>query len=351
MPILCEPFGTLQNGQPIQRWTLTQDAVTVSVLTYGATLQSFILGDTDVALGFDSIEDYETADCPYIGTTVGRYANRLSTPLNVAGEAFPLDCNEGDSVMLHGGEGGLHRKVWQAREAEGDVPGVTLTTHCAHMESGCPGDMDLQITFTLHPGGILRLDYEATCDRDTVINLTNHAFFNLNGVGGEDIRNHRVHMKAHHYLPVDERLLPLGDPVPVEGTPFDFTGETLDESASFASRLGLDHPQLSLGNGIDHNFCIDGQGFRPAARVTSPLTGLALECRTDQPGVQIYHSQFLKETAGKQGVPLGQYAGFCLETQHYPNSPAHPTYPSVLLKAGETFSSRTEYQLIQEEVQ
>lgn len=347
MGVGCQPFGNLKDGRSIERWTLTDGKLEASVLTYGAALQSLQLDGTEVALGFDCIEDYEKAQCPYIGMVVGRYANRLPKELEVSGEVFSLDCNEGDAVQLHGGEDGLHRRVWEAAVAEGVFPGVVLTTRCAHMEAGCPGEMTIRVTYTLRPDSTLGIEYEAVCDRDTVVNLTNHAFFNLNGVGKEDIRNHRLKLWASRYLPVDERLLPLGEPSPVKSTPFDFTADAVDEASSIGSRLILDHPQIALGGGIDHNFCIDGEGLRLAARVTSPLTGMAIECYSDQPGLQIYVGQGLNETAGKKGVSIGRYAGFCLETQHYPDSPRHSEYPTTFLAAGEKFHSSTEYRLSQ----
>ena len=349
MAVTCQPFGKLANGQAVEQWILTDDRLRACVLTYGAALQSLCFDGVEVALGFDTIEDYQAARCPYIGMIVGRYANRLPRELEVSGKTYALACNEGDAVQLHGGEDGLHRRLWKAEAAPGPYPGVTLTTCCAHMQAGCPGEMTIRVTYTLRPGPALGIDYEATCDQDTVVNLTNHAFFNLNGVGKEDIRNHRVKLCASRYLPVDSQLLPLGEPCPVEGTPFDFMAEDTDETSSIGSRLGCEHPQIALAGGIDHNFCIDGEGLRLAARVSSPVTGIAVECISDQPGLQIYVGQGLNEAAGAGGHPIGLFGGFCLETQHYPDSPRHPEYPTTFLPAGEMFRSHTEYRFFQQE--
>ena len=349
MGVIKQPFGRLDDGRCVQRWTLTGGRLRVSLLTFGAAVQAIVYDGVDIVLGFDRIEDYLSARCPYIGTVVGRYANRLSDPLTAAGRTYSLDCNEGKTVQLHGGTQGLHRRLWEACLAPGNDPGVIFTLICEDMEAGCPGRMRIQVTYTLVGGAALRIEYKAVCDQDTVINLTNHAFFNLNGAGSEDIRNHTLELWAQSYLPVDERLLPLGEPCPVKGTPFAFTPAGNDwrkTESKIGDRLHAQHPQIALAGGIDHNFCIDGEGMRRAARLASPKTDIVMECHSDQPGLQIYLGQGLEEEAGKNGLPIGPYAGLCLETQHYPDSPSHPDYPTTFLSAGEVFQSTTEYRFI-----
>ena len=352
MGVIRQPFGRLDDGRCVERWTLTGERLRVSLLTYGAAVQAVVYDGVDLVLGFDRIEDYRDARCPYIGTVVGRYANRLSDGLVVSGRTCPLDCNEGDTVQLHGGSQGLHRRLWKARPVPGHDPGVVFTLDCADMQAGCPGNMRIQVTYTLASDSALRIDYAAVCGQDTVVNLTNHAFFNLNGTAAEDIRNHTLELWADAYLPVDARLLPLGPPAVVEGTPFAFapsaTGLPGGEN-QIGSRLRCDHPQIALAGGIDHNFCIGGEGMRLAARVVSPKTGLVLECHTDQPGVQVYLGQGLEEQTGKGGIANSAFAGLCLETQHYPDSPHHPEYPTTFLKAGDTFRSATEYRFYHRE--
>lgn len=356
MSVQCSLFGTLPDGRTAEQWTLSGNGLSVSLINYGAAIQSLTYNGRDMVLGFDRIEDYLSARCPYIGTIVGRYANRLSGgELTLSGRSYPLDCNEGKEVQLHGGKTGLHQKLWTVVENDGAEPSVTMTAVCEDMEGGCPGRMEIRATYSLLPGATLRLEYEAVCDQDTVVNLTSHAFFNLGGQRG-DIRGHCLEICASRYLPVDAALIPLGEGDLVEGTPFDFRPANpadCGRSHRIAPLAGepigahLDplHPQIGLAaGGIDHNFCIDGQGFRPAARVYAPESGITMVCATDQPGLQIYLGQGLCESAGKGGVPLAAYTGLCLETQHYPDSPCRPSYPSTLLQAGDTFRSATEYQ-------
>lgn len=346
MGVIRQPFGRLDDGHCVDRWILVGERLRVCLLTYGAAVQDIEYDGVHLVLGFDNIEDYEDARCPYIGTVVGRYANRLSDGLVVSGRTCALDCNEGDTVQLHGGSEGLHRRIWEAKVAPGSDPGVVFIVDCDDMQAGCPGKMQIQVTYTLVKDSALRIEYAAVCDQDTVVNLTNHAFFNLNGTAAEDIRNHTLELWADAYLPVDARLLPLGSPAPVKGTPFAFapvTSGLVGEENQIGSRLHSDHPQIALAGGIDHNFCIDGEGMRLAARVTSPKTGFVLECHTDQPGIQVYLGQGLEEKTGKGGIAIGRYAGLCLETQHYPDSPHHPQYPTTFLRAGDTFRSSTEY--------
>ena len=347
MIVSHHPFGVTRDGRAVEEWTLRNARCCVRLLTYGAALRSWVFDGVDRVIGFDTMADYEEAVCPYIGMVVGRYANRLSGPVTLGGRTFVPQDNEAPGVQLHGGDPALHNAVWQARPAGGKDPGVVMSRRFADGEGGAPGALEVEVTYTLRHPATLRIDYRAVCDSDTFINLTHHAFFNLDGPQG-DIRDHRLELAADAYLPVDARLLPLGDPAPVAGTPFDFrpaaSGAWPGADRRIGDRVTADHPQVALAGGIDHNFCLRGRGFRPVARLAAP-GGVGLMTLTDQPGVQVYLGQGLRERTGKGGHPQGAWAGMCLETQHYPDSPHHPAYPTTFLSAGQIFRSVTAYSL------
>lgn len=306
----------------------------VSIITYGATIQSIRYRGTDVALGYNDLEGYKTMD-GYLGATIGRYSNRIAEgKFTLNGVKYDVGCNEAGRGHLHGGKIGLDKKNWRAEVLSGNS--LRMTTALADGEEGYPGAMDISVTFTVE-GNDLRIAYEATADKDTVFNPTNHCYFNLNGQDGAPITNHLLTLNASAYTPVDEKLIPTGELRPVQGTAFDFT---------VAKPIGQDiksnDPQLQLGSGYDHNFVLTGKGLRQAAVAESPVTGIRMECYTDMPGIQFYAGCCLNNPLGKSG-PMNQFQGFCLETQYYPDSPNHPSFPSAELKAGRVFRSVTEY--------
>lgn len=306
----------------------------VSILTYGATLQSIRYRGVDVALGYNDLEGYKTMD-GYLGATIGRYGNRIAEgKFTLNGVQYDVGCNESGRGHLHGGKIGLDKKIWRAEILGGNA--LRMTTALADGEEGYPGAMDISVTFTVE-GNDLQIAYEATTDKDTVFNPTNHCYFNLNGQDGAPITNHLLTLNAPAYTPVDEKLIPTGELRPVQGTAFDFT---------VAKPIGQDiksaDPQIQLGLGYDHNFVLAGEGLRQAAVAESPDTGIRMECYTDMPGIQFYAGCCLNNPQGKSG-PMGQFQGFCLETQCYPDSPNHPSFPTTVLKAGRVFRSVTEY--------
>jgi aldose 1-epimerase len=337
-----QPAGTVE-GKPIDLYTLQDGKVTVRILTYGGIVQSLEAPDrtgkqADIVLGFDGLDGYvKTGNKPYMGAIIGRYANRI------AGGTFQLDgktChvpkNDGDN-SLHGGLNGFNKKVWAAKEIN---DGVELTYISKNGEEGFPGTLTTTVRYTLH-GDELRIEYSASTDADTVLNLTNHSYFNLKGQGNGDILGHEMKIYAHRYTPVNANLIPIGDLALVAGTPFDFLNSTV-----IGSRIDADNEQLKLAHGYDQNWVLDAGGKKVelAAEAYEPTTGRVLQVLTDQPGIQFYTGNFLDGTVtGKGGKVYNRRYAFCLETQHYPDSPNQPKFPSTELKPGETFHSMTIY--------
>lgn len=308
--------------------------LSITVLTYGATLQSICYKGVDVALGYNTLEEYRTND-GYLGATVGRYANRIAGgKFTLNGVEYDVGCNEEGRGHLHGGKIGLSAKIWDAEIL--DETTLRLTNTLADGEEGYPGNMEVAVLFAVD-GDTLRITYQAKTDRDTVYNPTNHCYFNLNGDTGAEILNHLMKVNADAYTVLDEVLIPTGELRPVEGTPFDFS-----KAKPIGQDIAAKDPQLAIGAGYDHNFCIPGEGLRTAVVLRSPDTGIEMICRTDLPGVQIYTGNCTGDRAGKRG-PIGKHSGVCLETQFYPDSPNHPAFPSATLKAGDEFTSVTEY--------
>ncbi len=324
---------------------------------YGGIVVSLTMPDKngeldDVVLGFDTIPEYE-ANSPYFGALIGRFGNRIAGGrFTLDGKCYQVPINDPPNA-LHGGKIGFDKRVWQARVGTGDEgPTLTLRYVSQDGEEGFPGTLSVKAVYTLTDGNALKISFEATTDAPTVINLTNHSYFDLRGTAGEgDILDHEVRLLASKYLPVDQASIPLGEPRPVAGTPFDFTQPT-----TIGSRL--DHPdeQLHLGpGGYDHCYVLDGYDPKLgaqaepflAARVHEPLSGRVLELWTSEPGMQFYTGNFLEgKFAGKEGKVYGKRSAFCLEPQHFPDSPNRPDYPSVVLKPGETYRNAFSYRFL-----
>jgi aldose 1-epimerase len=320
---LRERVGTLGDGTAIDRCTLVNARGTsVSVLTYGGVVQSLVVAGRDVVLGFDSLDPYIApsyrANNPFFGALIGRFGNRIAgARFELDGETYALAASEG-AHTLHGGVRGFDQRVWEAQEP-GDGR-LRLAYTAADGEEGFPGELAVTVTFSLTDDDRLTLDYEARTDRPTVVNLTNHCYWNLAGAGS--VAGHALEIPASRYMPVDDELIPTGELAPVDGTPFDFRA-----------------PRAIGDADIDHNFVLDGDGL--AARLRAD--GLTLEITTTEPGLQVFTSAaFDGRFVGRSG-PYGPGAGVALETQHFPDSPNHPEYPSTVLRPGERFRSRTVY--------
>ncbi len=342
-----EPFGRAPDGTAVERYTLTSAAgLSVSVITWGACVQELWAPDRDgrlenVVLGFADLEGYVAHEGHYFGATVGRYANRIGgAAFTLDGATFRLPANEGAS-SLHGGPAGFDRRVWTA--APGGGTSVELRYTSPDGEMGYPGTLTVQVAYTL-AGHALRIDYEATTDRPTIVNLTNHTCWNLAGEGSGTISDHVLALTASRYTPVDADLIPTGEIAPVAGTPLDFR-----EPAAIGSRIRGGHPQLVFARGYDHTWVLDRGQRGPlalAARVREPASGRTLEVETTEPGVQLYSGNFLDGTLiGTSGRAYRQGDGFALETQHFPDSPNRPEFPSTVLGPGGQFSSTTVYRL------
>ena len=335
--IVKNAFGTTLKGEAVDVYTIRNSSgAAVDIITYGATVNSIYVADkngafADVLSGFDTLEGHEKYS-DYQGMTVGRYANRLAGgKFSIDGVEYNVEKNEKGITCLHGGAE-LSTAVWKAFIVDDNAVEMNYTSPDGAM--GFPGKVDFKVTFTLHEDNALKIEYYAISDKKTVINMTNHAYFNLAGKG--NILNHELMINADAYTPIDENSIPTGEIRPVEGTPFDFR-----VAKPIGKDIGADDDQLAIGKGYDHNFCLnDGDG--PVATAYDPESGRFLEVFTDLCGVQLYTGNFLDGTnIGKNGNPLIKNAGFCLETQYYPNTPNMPEFPQCTFDAGQKFTSCT----------
>ncbi len=340
-------FGKTKEGTLIQRFVLSNPkGMEAVVITYGASLVSLKVPDrsgkpADIVLGYGSIDGYEQ-DKSYFGASIGRYGNRIAGgQFSLSGTVFHLPKNDGPN-SLHGGTPGFNKRVWTP--VDRSRPGVQvleLSYTSPDGENGYPGTLQVKVTYTLsEKSNELRIDYSATTDKDTVLNLTNHSYFNLSGAPDREIVDHQLLLHAGKFTPVDATLIPTGELRPVRGTPFDFTAST-----AIGARIAQDDQQLKFGKGYDHNWVLQRTkkaGLQLAAEVFEPSSGRVLEVLTTEPGIQFYTGNFLDGTVhGKDGQLYGHRTGFCLETQHFPDSPNHSSFPSTVLKAGQTMRSST----------
>lgn len=340
-----QPWGTTPAGQDVELFTLSRErAPTVAISSYGAYIVSILAPDregkaADVVLGYPDLAGY-LADTASLGPIVGRYANRIARgEFTLGGTRYTLARNNGPN-HLHGGIEGFSKKVWSPRIVSGpDGDAVELTYVSPDGEEGYPGTLTVTVVYSLTADGGLKLDYSATTDAETVLNLTNHAYFNLAGEGSGDILDHELQIEADTFTVVDDTLIPTGEIRPVEGTPFDFRQPT-----AIGARVDAADPQLQAGGGYDNNFVVRGEPgvLRLAARVNEPGSGRVLEVLTTEPGIQLYTGNFLDGSiGGKSGRAYEKRSGFCLETQHYPDSPNHPEFPSVVLAPGRRYTQTT----------
>jgi aldose 1-epimerase len=344
--VTSEVFGTTPEGQEVQLFTLTNtNGMEVRVISYGGTIISLKAPDRngdlgDIVLGYDNLQAYLDGS-PYFGSIIGRYGNRIGRArFELDGQTYALAANDGEN-HLHGGMIGFDKVVWSGETFHGDEGvGVVFSYTSPDGEEGYPGTLDVQVTYTLTNANEVRVDYLATTDQATPVNLTQHSYFNLEDAGASDILGHELVIAADAYTPVDGTLIPTGEIAPVEGTPFDFR-----EPHSIGERIDADDPQLGFGGGYDHNWVLNGTpagGMTLAARVYEPTTGRTLEILTTEPGIQFYSGNFLDGTlTGKDGVVYQHRTGFCLETQHYPDSPNKPDFPSTILRPGEEYRTQT----------
>ncbi len=340
-------YGTTKDGQMIEAYTLRNAAgMEVKCISFGGILTSINVPDrqgrfANVALGFDSLAKYE-AEHPYFGAITGRYANRIGGGIfSLDGMEYKLFKNDGDN-SLHGGQVGFDKRIWRARESGGVV--VEMQYRSPDGEEGYPGNLDVSVRYSLDEDNGLRIDYGAETDAPTVLNLTNHSYFNLMGEGEGTIYDHILTLNADHYTPTDANQIPTGEIAPVDGSPFDFR-----RPKTIGSGQRSAHRQIVMAQGYDHNFVLNRAGLAAgelglAARVYEPRSGRFMEVWTNEPGVQFYAGNFLDATlVGTSGRLYRQSDGFALETQHFPDSPNKPQFPSTVLRPGERFESTTVY--------
>jgi aldose 1-epimerase len=338
-----QPFGT-HDGRPITLYTLTNShGVEVRAMNYGGIIVSLRVPDRkgelgDIVLGHETLDGY-IPNPPYFGAIVGRYANRIANgTFTLDGKTYTLPKNDGPNT-LHGDVNRTFNKVvWDGEPLAGKT-GVAFSYLSKDGEEGFPGNLKVKVSYTLNDNNELVIDYQATTDKATPINVSQHSYFNLAGEGNGDILNHEIMINADRFTPVDKNLIPTGELRPVKGTPFDFTTPT-----RIGARIDDNNEQLVLGHGYDHNFVINrkGAGLELAARVYEATSGRVMEVSTTQPGVQFYTGNFLDGTiTGKHGHVYKHRYGFCLETQHFPDSPNHKNFPNTILRPGETFHQTT----------
>lgn len=342
-PVSREPFGQLPDGRAVERFTITNaNGLEIRAITYGGIITSIRVPDRagtlgDVVLGFDTLDGYLT-DHPFFGAIIGRYGNRIAKgQFTLNGRTYSLATNNGPN-SLHGGNKGFDKVLWDAQPLP-DGNGVAFTRTSPDGEEGYPGNLKVRVTYTLTDKNELVVEYHATTDKATPVNLTQHSYFNLAGEGSGDILGHRLMLNADRYTPVDATLIPTGELAPVEGTPFDFRTPT-----TIGARIDQSNAQLKNGQGYDHNWVLTrkGPGLELAARVSEPKSGRTLEITTTEPGIQFYSGNFLDgKIKGKSGHVYAHRTGFCLETQHFPDSPNHPNFPSTILQPGREYSTKT----------
>jgi aldose 1-epimerase len=359
-PIILKVESKMKSGISVENFkkVIKEDSVKLYVLSnkngleatftnYGQRLVSFMVPDKqgdfkDVVLGYSSIDEYIKGEKNYYGSVIGRYANRIANgSFSIADKTYILAKNN-DENHLHGGDIGFESVVWKVEKATTNE--IIFSRTSPDMEEGYPGNLDVSVSYVLTDDNELRISYSAKTDQATHVNLTHHSFFNLKGEGEGDINDHIIQINADHYTPVDKGLIPTGKIDKVAGTPFNFT-----KAKAIGSDLDAEFEQLKIGLGYDHNFVLNdspknSEGFVFCARVTEPKSGRMMEVYTDEPGVQFYGGNFMDgKTNGKSGKPYIFRGSFCLETQHFPNSPNQPDFPSTLLLPGEEYTSNCVY--------
>jgi aldose 1-epimerase len=344
--VVEKPFGKLQDGREVTLYTLTNgNGIVMSVMNYGGIITHLITPDRngnkeDIVLGFDSLSQYVTAN-PFFGCLVGRYGNRIAKgSFKLDGQTYTLAKNN-DENHLHGGPNGFDKAFWDIEVlSREENPALKLTYLSKDMEEGYPGNLNVEVTYTLTENNELKIDYKATTDKKTIVNLTNHTYFNLTGGAKRDILDHELSIAADRFVPVNASLIPTGELKPVDGTPFDFRTPT-----AIGARIDANDTQIKNGIGYDHCWVFNqpADTSRPMATAFDPSTGRLLEMTTTEPGVQFYSGNFLNGQAKGKGVTYNRRFGFCLETEHFPDSPNQPSFPSVVLSPGETYQTTTTY--------
>ncbi len=337
-------FSAMLDGKQINLYHITNGKIDVSITNFGARLVKLVVKDkkqnnVDIILGYDTAEEYVNNTNNFYGAIVGRYGNRIgNASFQLNGNTYPLEKNDNGN-SLHGGTNGVFNKVWNIDNNSSNS--ITLVYDSPDGEAGYPGNVRMSVTYTLNENNGLEIVYSATTDKETVLNLTNHAYFNLNGAGDATILDHELLINASHITEVNEVLIPTGQSLSVEGTAFDFTTAKL-----IGKDVDQNHGQLKFGKGYDHNFELNKKSdFEEVAVLYAPKTGIEMKILTTEPGLQFYSGNFMSsdDPKGKAGKSYPWRSALCLETQHYPDSPNHPNFPSTVLKPNDSYNSKTEY--------
>lgn len=339
MSITKRNFGNA-DGKETTLYTLTNASgrLSAEITDFGGIVRSLIFDGTDVVLGRDSAEEY-THNSGHYGELIGRNSNRIyRSEFTLNGKTYKLAANDGLN-NLHGGNIGYGQRIWDALPIDGDEPSLVLTLHSPDGEEGFPGNVDVKVTYTVTADNALAIHYEAQSDADTIINLTNHSYFNLNGHNSGSAQNHKLMINADFYTPNTDECMPYGEILSVDGTPFDLRdAKTLKEGFESGFK------QIDMFGGYDHNFVLSGSGYRKFASATGDKSGITMDCYTDLPGVQLYSGNCIKEDeVCKDGTKYHIHDAFCLETQMFPNATSYPFFPSVFVKKGEKYDTKTEY--------
>jgi aldose 1-epimerase len=342
--------GFKQNvqGKQVELFVLKNSSnFQVAITNYGGRIVSMLVPDkdgkpVDVVLGYDSLKSFQKPKEPFFGALIGRYGNRIAKgKFAIDGKNYQLDINDGVNT-LHGGFNGFYAKVWDAKQVS--PKSLELSYKSKDGEGGYPGNLTVKVVYTVTDDNALKIDYEATTDKTTIVNLTNHAYFNLSGAGSPTITDHLLQINAAAITPIDTTLIPTGKLMPVKNTPFDFT-----TAKAIGADINKQDEQLKNGKGYDHNFVLDKNAAnKPVATVVSPKTGIKMEVYTTEPGLQFYSGNFLtgKDHDGKGGAAYAYRSAFCLETQHFPDSPNESSFPSTSLKPGEVYHTSTTYKFL-----
>jgi len=337
-------FDAAVDGKPVSLYKIGNEKIQVSITNFGARLVDLIVNDkngkpVDVILGYDTADEFIKNTNNFYGAIVGRYGNRIgNASFTLNGKAYSLEKNDNGN-SLHGGSNGVYNRVWDV--VSSSDKSITLSYISPDGEAGYPGTVHMKVTYTVNEQGGLELTYEGETDKETVLNLTSHAYFNLNGEGDATILDHELWIDADRITEVNSSLIPTGKSIPVAGTAFDFS-----KRKSIGQDVDQDHPQLKYGGGFDHNFELNKkEGYAEVASLYAPKTGIEMKIFTTEPGLQFYSGNFMSDSdpKGKAGKTYPYRAALCLETQHFPDAPNHPSFPTTVLKPGEKYSSKTEY--------
>lgn len=340
--ITKELFGN-HEGKDVFLYKLdNENGLSVEIITFGGVIKNIYYKGLDLVLGRDSLEEYLDND-GYLGALIGRNSNRIqNAEFELGGKVYKLFPNDKGVSNLHGGKIGYDSRVWDSEAVDGKEPALILTLHSPDGEEGFPGNADIKVTYTVTTENSLKIHYEAVCDADTVMNMTNHAYFNLNGHNSGVTDNHTLTLDSDFYTPNTEKCLPYGEILSVEGTVFD-----LRKPVRLGDVFESDNEQIKMFKGFDHNFCLNGRGFRKVSELCGDKSGIKMETYTDLPGIQVYCGNFLKpERVCKGGAIYDSHHAICLETQVFPNAMALPHFPSPILRKGEKYDTVTEYKFI-----